>query len=147
MLAIYSKEFKAFSQDYYERAMMNHNVEGEFKSQITVNGKNINTDYVIKDGDRILHRTWREETPIYAELPLVLKETDDYVVVSKPSSMPVHACGNFKYNTLQSILENEMGFKNKIKTVHRLDRQTSGIVFFAKNEKASNTFREMLLSC
>lgn len=67
LLSVYSTEFKAFSVDYYERAMMNHNVEGEFKSQITVNGKKINLDYVIKDGDRILHRTWREETPIYAE--------------------------------------------------------------------------------
>ena len=61
--------------------------------------------------------------------------------------MPVHACGNFKFNTLQSILEHELGYRNhdkkkdpenkqglkgEIKTVHRLDRQTSGIVFFAK---------------
>jgi hypothetical protein len=54
--------------------------------------------------------------------------------------MPVHVCGNFKFNTLQGILENEMGYidkpdgknnpekvddreyKGAIKTVHRLDR-------------------------
>jgi 23S rRNA-/tRNA-specific pseudouridylate synthase len=29
--------------------------------------------------------------------------------------------------------------------VHRLDRQTSGVVFFAKTEKASNTFRKLMI--
>ena len=32
-----------------------------------------------------------------------------------------------------------------LKSVHRLDRQTSGIVFFAKNEKKSNEFRQGLI--
>ena len=36
-------------------------------------------------------------------------------------------------------------YKGAIKTVHRLDRQTSGIVFFGKNEDASNIFRELML--
>ena len=61
----------------------------------------------------------------------------------------MHACGNFRYNTLQGILENEMGFvkedKGEIKTVHRLDRQTSGIVFFAKTERSSDQFRRLML--
>lgn len=69
------------------------------------------------------------------EPPAVIKENDQYLIVNKPSSMPVHACGNFKYNTLQGILENEMlfvdrpkddksdlNYKGAIKTVHRLDR-------------------------
>ena len=123
---------------------MNHKIEGEFKSDVTVNGKNIDLDYLIKDGDRILHRTWRKETPIYAQMPLILKETDNYVVVSKPASMPEHPCGNYKHNTLQVIVENAMGqnhFKNLLKIVHRVDRQASGIVFFAKNAQASNQFK------
>lgn len=36
-------------------------------------------------------------------------------------------------------------FKGAIKTVHRLDRQTSGVVFFAKTEKASDTFRKLMI--
>jgi len=70
---------------------------------------------------------------VLAELPEVLYEDEDFVAVNKPSSMPVHACGNFRHNTLQNIMQHEMGMTN-IKTVHRLDRQTSGIVFFAKKE-------------
>ena len=46
-------------------------------------------------------------------MPTILKETEDFIIVNKPSSMPVHACGNFKYNSLLSILENEMGYRNQ----------------------------------
>ena len=95
----------------------------------------MDVDYCIQDGDYIVHKTVREETPIMMEPPAVIKENDQYLIVNKPSSMPVHACGNFKYNTLQGILENEMlfvdrpkddksdlNYKGAIKTVHRLDR-------------------------
>jgi 23S rRNA-/tRNA-specific pseudouridylate synthase len=33
-----------------------------------------------------------------------------------------------------------------LKSVHRLDRQTSGVVFFAKNDVMSNTFRKALIN-
>ena len=72
----------------------------KFKGQVTVNNKNIDVNYIIKDGDRIVHKTIREETPVYHRTPEVIKENDQYLIVNKPSSMPVHACGNFKLNTL-----------------------------------------------
>jgi 23S rRNA-/tRNA-specific pseudouridylate synthase len=87
--------------------------------------------------------TYRMETPILEELPQVLLENEDYIAVNKPSSMPVHPCGNFCYNTLSKIMEHEME-REGLLTVHRLDRQTSGIVFFAKNAKASDDFRVAL---
>ena len=84
------------------------------------------------------------ETPVIDCEIEVIADTIDFLVVNKPSSMPVHECGNFKYNSLQGILENEMGYnktnevqddekekskkKKKYKpkpnlfTVHRLDR-------------------------
>lgn len=80
-----------------------------------------------------------------AELPTVLFEDDKIIAVNKPSSVPVHPCGNFKFNSLSSILELCLKMPG-LKTVHRLDRQTSGIVFFAKSDVESNKFREALLS-
>jgi 23S rRNA pseudouridine1911/1915/1917 synthase len=41
--------------------------------------------------------------------------------------------------------KSDIEFKGAIKTVHRLDRQTSGVVFFAKTEKASDTFRKLMI--
>lgn len=93
----------------------------------------------------MLHKTTRNETPVLAELPELIHESENLVAFNKPSSMPVHSCGNFHHNTLCGIIENELKYSG-LKTVHRLDRQTSGIVFFAKNEEASNSFREAMLS-
>ena len=62
--------------------------------------------------------------------------------------MPVHPWGNYKYNTLQIILEREHGF-NELRICNRLDKQTSGIgriifsyflVFWAKSMESANEF-------
>ena len=99
----------------------------------------------MQENELMLHKTERKETPVLAQIPELIHESENLVAFNKPSSMPVHSCGNFHHNTLCGIIENELKFKG-LKTVHRLDRQTSGIVFFAKNEEASNSFREAMLS-
>ena len=63
----------------------------------------------------------REETPVFAVVPKVLYESDAIVAFEKPSSMPVHACGNFKHNTLMEICKAELNY-DVLMTVHRLDR-------------------------
>lgn len=57
--------------------------------------------------------------------------------------MPVHPCGNYFYNCLKSILEYKHSYHD-LRVVHRLDKQTSGIVFFAKNVPSANEFAEDL---
>ena len=124
-------EFMAYPLGYHKAAIE----EGRIK----VNEKNVTTDYVIKPGDHITHFAVWDETPVL-NLPIeILFEDDCYIVVNKPPSMPVHPCGNFKFNSLMKILELEHG-KNDLKCVHWLDRQTSGIVFFAKNTLAAHEF-------
>ena len=93
LISVFSSEFKAFSTDYYRKAI----IEGRIK----VNKKIVCPDkFTLKDGDKIEHRTRREETPIVSELPTVVHESDQLIAVNKPSSVPVHPCGNFKENTL-----------------------------------------------
>ena len=93
MLEVFSREFKAFSSKYYYEAIQN--------GKIRVNGKQVSPDaYKLKEGDKIVHVTTREETPILAELPKILFENDSLVAVNKPSSITVHPCGNFKFNSL-----------------------------------------------
>ena len=123
LLDIFKVEFKAFSPTYYAEAITN--------GKVTVNGKKVSIEYKIKEGDKIIHETVREETPVIATLPKLIYEDEEFVAFNKPSSLPVHACGNFMFNTLLKVVEIEMGYPD-LKTVHRLDRQTSGILFFAK---------------
>lgn len=93
LLDVFCAEFKAYSQDYYTKAIS--------EGRITCNGKIVSpTVYKLKEGDKIVHVTRREETPIVAEMPSVLYEDKRVIAVNKPSSVPVHPCGNFKYNSL-----------------------------------------------
>jgi RluA family pseudouridine synthase len=58
-------------------------------------------------------------------------EHSDYLLVEKPAPMPVHSGGRYHKNTLLSILE-QMGYSD-LKTVHRLDAVTSGLILLARN--------------
>lgn len=61
----------------------------------------------------------------------ILFEDDDLLLVNKPSGFTVIPDRFSKYNSLVKKLEKDYG---KLFVVHRIDRETSGIVCFAKNE-------------
>jgi len=56
--------------------------------------------------------------------------TPEYLAVEKPAPMPVHSGGRYHRNTLLYILE-EMGYGG-LKTIHRLDAVTSGLIVLAR---------------
>jgi 23S rRNA pseudouridine1911/1915/1917 synthase len=64
----------------------------------------------------------------------VLFEDDDYVAIDKPSGVLIIPDRfNKELDNLQSFLNNKYG---KIYTAHRIDKQTSGVIVFAKNADA-----------
>lgn len=96
ILEVLSKEFGGYTQEYWLNA---------FKyGHITINGKQVSPSYRFQNSDRFLHRTHRHEPPVTGDIHLVA-ETEDFLAVSKPSSMPVHPCGAFRYNSLEYILK------------------------------------------
>ena len=117
LLKLYATEFKAYSESYYNDAITD--------GKITVNNNKVDINYRVKDGDKIIHKTKRHETPVVNDPIKILADLDDFLVVNKPSSIPVHPCGNFHYNSLSKILEVEKKHKAPggfLGTVHRLDR-------------------------
>ena len=75
----------------------------------------------------------------------VLFEDDHIIVVNKPSGLLTIATNKEKENTLYHIVREYLVSKNKnnrIFIVHRLDKDTSGIVVFAKDEKTKNKLQE-----
>ena len=85
LVDIYAQEFKAYTKPYYVEAIEHWKCDKEPQGKITVNEKNVDVKYTIKDGDRILHRTRREETPVYDSVPEIIRETKEYLIVNKPS--------------------------------------------------------------
>ena len=61
---------------------------------------------------------------------------DEILIVNKPAGIPVHSCGQFVYNCVLKILQNEYNF-DQLYVVHRLDRVTSGLLFFGKTKNAT----------
>ena len=67
----------------------------------------------------------------------IIYEDAAILVINKPAGIPVHPSINHFEDSLSNGIKyyfNSIGLKRKIRPVNRLDKNTSGIVIFAKNE-------------
>jgi 23S rRNA pseudouridine1911/1915/1917 synthase len=67
----------------------------------------------------------------------ILFEDDSMLIINKPAKVPVHPSMDHFEDSLSNGVRfyfDEIGLKRKIRPVNRLDKDTSGIVIFAKNE-------------
>ncbi len=89
----------------------------------------------IHTGDVItLTQTMSGDTPMYDEVRM-LDENEDFWVFEKPSGMAVHPTANIYHNTITRYIETQMGAQPFV--VHRLDKETSGILLVAKTAENS----------
>lgn len=89
-----------------------------------------------------LSQTMIGDEPMYDEVEL-LDETDDFWVFSKPAGMAVHPTANLYHNTMTRYVETQFGVPAFV--VHRLDKETSGILIMAKTAQVSRAFDAMFL--
>ena len=75
------------------------------------------------------------------EKPQIIFEDDDVVVVNKPSGMIVYPDGKHEYPALSHWLEKKYG-EGGFHFVHRIDRETSGVLVVAKTEAAHAFLKE-----
>ena len=99
--------------------------------QLAVNCEVVDGDYVLKEGDVIMHTMHKHEHAVLDLDVEVVHDSNDMLVVSKPSSWPVHPVSNYRMNTLSFVLQKEMGFTD-LRVMHRIDAATSGICMMAK---------------
>lgn len=75
----------------------------------------------------------------------IIYEDKDIIVINKPAHLLTIATEDEKYNTLYHKVYEYLKRKNKnnkVFIVHRLDKDTSGIVLFAKNEKIKKELQD-----
>ena len=106
------------------------------------NNKTTKYDYKLVAGMNIVINTSNNTK----SLPFnILFEDDHIIVVNKPSGLLTIATAKEKENTLYHIVREYLVSKNKnarVFIVHRLDKDTSGIVVLAKDEKTKNKLQE-----
>jgi len=116
------------------------------QSKIKVNNNIVKPSYLLKNGDKInLYLLEEKELKIKAEAtPIDIIYEDEYlVVVNKPPGMIVHPAGKIRSGTLVNALlyhckDSLSGIGGIIRPgiVHRLDKNTSGLMVVAKNNLA-----------
>ncbi len=117
-----------------------------FDGSITVNGNCAPKNYVVKHGDivNVILPESKALEVIPENIPLdILYEDDDLLVVNKPKGMVVHPAPGHIDGTLVNALlwhcSDSLSGINGIKRpgiVHRIDKDTSGLLVVAKNDAA-----------
>lgn len=122
---------------------------------ILVNEKAVKPSYVLKNNDEI---TIKEASVVDADIkkldiPLdIIYEDDDVLVVNKPSGMVTHPAVGHHDDTLVNALMNHCGNlstingENRPGIVHRIDKDTSGLLVVCKNDLAHHKISEQLKS-
>jgi len=118
---------------------------------ITVNNKKISPNYLVKMGDNIfINDDLNYDIKVEAEnIPLDIIYEDKYLlVINKPSGMVVHpAPGHYTSTLVNALLYRfhlTSGEKNRPGIVHRLDKDTSGLMIVAKDEKTHEKLAKMI---
>ncbi|GBF38021.1 pseudouridine synthase [Leptospira johnsonii] len=112
------------------------------EGKILVQGKPAKPSYSVKEGDEILYLPGESfEPPILTDFK-ILYEDSRYIAVEKPGDIPIHSAGRYRKNNLTDLLEEDPRFE-KIYTIHRLDRETSGVVVFGKDSEAASKLSDL----
>lgn len=136
-LDVYIAQQHGFSRTHAQRLITERHV--------TLNGKVQRASTLVKSTDVILcHIPELKKTPLIAQaIPLdIVYEDDDFLAVNKSAGMVVHpACGHWDGTLVNALLSHcgklsNVGGVERPGIVHRLDKDTSGLVLVAKNDLA-----------
>lgn len=125
------------------------------QGKIKVNNLIVKSAYKLKYKDKIYLYNFNPETTflnkkkyvptkkdIYSSESFIIENNENFVVINKPPGLPVQG-GTKSYKNLVDNLSNSKIFKNsKPYIVHRIDKDTSGILIIAKTRK----FAQLLTS-
>ena len=121
---------------------------------VFVNGKAVSKNYKVRPGDKISVKIPEaKELEVKAEnIPLDIRyEDSDLLVVNKPKDMVVHpAAGNYDGTLVNALLyhckDSLSGINGVIRPgiVHRIDKDTSGLLIVAKNDFAHINLAEQI---
>ncbi len=144
-LDVYLSQVTDFSRSYIKRL----NDEGS----ILVNGRQVKAGESLAQGDRITIEA-KDIEPIDASpenIPLdIVYEDDDLLVINKQPGLVVHPCATTKSHTLVNALmyhiKNLSSINGKLRPgiVHRLDKDTGGLMLVAKTDNAHRSLSEQL---
>ena len=120
-------------------------------AKVLVQGKVVSASYKVSFGDKITIK----EMDSYFDIPIkpsnipldIIYEDDDLLVINKKSGMVVHpAPGNYEDTLVNALMGRFSLSEDKIRPgiVHRLDKDTSGLMLVAKNDFCHDKLAKMI---
>lgn len=112
------------------------------EGMIKIDGREIWSSYKVKEGEKIYYTIPQKECVEAEEGDVdIIYEDEDIIAVNKPAGVLVHPTPKQRHHTLVNFLLScsslcEIGAPYRPGVVHRLDKDTSGIILFAKSEEA-----------
>ena len=128
------------------------------KNKIKVNKKKTKSSYRLQTGDlieiydiskfkpinnqkKIKYLPKKKEIGSYDDY--VIEDNENFIVINKPAGIPVQS-GTKSFKNIIDVLNNTKYFENsKPYIVHRLDKETSGVLIIAKNRKYAQLFTSL----
>ena len=128
------------------------------QNKVKVNKKKTRSSYRVKEGDivdvydigkikPIIKKKAETYKPNKQELSQyknnIIENNENFVIVNKPAGIPVQS-GTKSFKNIVDILKNTKYFRNyKPYVVHRIDKETSGLLIVAKNRKFAQLFTSL----
>ena len=135
----------------YTRSFLQKRIE---TGDVLVNGKKISKSTKVKEGDSVFFHVPQpvDDTAKPEAIPLnIIYEDDDLLVVNKPKGIVVHpAPGNYNGTLVNGLLYHCQGNLSGINgvvrpgIVHRIDKDTSGLLVVAENDRAHQLLAEQI---
>lgn len=123
------------------------------KGTVLVNGEPVKAKYTVKEGDIISYQLPEEEILDYEaeDIPIEIVYEDEYLaIINKAQGMVVHPSAGHSSGTLVNALLYHIKDLSTINgvvrpgIVHRIDKDTSGLLMIAKNDKAHHILADEL---
>jgi 23S rRNA pseudouridine1911/1915/1917 synthase len=130
-------EFLAHRFPYHTREGWTKRVSDQW---VRVNDATVVPEHVVRKSDAVAYTILHAEPPVDDRYD-ILFEDEHYLAVAKSGNIPVHACGVYIVNTLIARLRADFGAH--VNLVHRLDRETSGVIVLAKHRDANRLLARM----
>lgn len=131
-----NKKLNTFLLEKFNGLTMNTIYKALRKKDILVNDVRIKDNITLFEGDTVT--VYITDNYLFKQIKLdIIFEDDNIIVVNKPSGIEVVDGSS---ETLTTLLEKQIN--SPVFPCHRLDRNTSGLVLFAKNENALNILLE-----
>ena len=120
---------------------------------VEVDGSVLPKNHRLRPGERVevTLPEAQEAEPVPQDIPLrIVYQDPDIAVVSKPAGMVVHPAAGHREGTLVNALLysleglSSLGGAERPGIVHRLDRDTSGLMVVARNDRSHTKLREMV---